>query len=52
MVNFEKAYELDPENARVLLNLGLLNRQLGNAERANQYLRKAQEIDPTVMSGQ
>jgi len=40
--------QLDPENARVMLNLGVLYGQLGQIDLANQYMTRAKELDPTV----
>ena len=49
LANFNRCYDLDPENARVLLNLGILYQQMGDMEKGNEYLRQAQELDPEVM---
>ncbi len=49
LVSFNRSYELDPKNARVLLNLGILYQQMGDIQQGNEYIRQAQLLDPEVM---
>ena len=49
LVSFNRSYELDPKNARVLLNLGILYQQMGDIQEGNEYIRQAQLLDPEVM---
>jgi len=45
---FETALDIAPDNARVMLNLAVLYRQLGNQELYTQYMSKAIELDPSL----
>ncbi|RVW44042.1 Protein CTR9-like [Vitis vinifera] len=44
--NFEKVLEVYPENCEALKALGHIYVQLGQTEKAQEYLRKATKIDP------
>lgn len=48
MYSFNKSLEIEPENARVLLNLGILNNQLGDTQRGNSFIQRAVAIDPSI----
>jgi len=46
-VEFEKAIELNPNNARAYGNLAFVFLDLGKLERAERCMRRASELDPT-----
>ena len=46
-VEFEKAIELNPKNARAFGNLAFVFLDLGKLERAERCMRRAVELDPT-----
>lgn len=46
-VEFEKAIELNPKNARAFGNLAFVFVDLGKLERAERCMRRAIELDPT-----
>jgi len=50
LYSFNRSLEIEPENARVMLNLGILYNQMGNTQMGNQYLAKAQQLDPSINS--
>ena len=42
------AEKIEPKNPHVLINVGLTYNNLGFAEKGDQYIQKAIEIDPLV----
>lgn len=48
LIFFETALEIAPDNARVMLNLAILYRGLGNQELYSKYMSKAVELDPSL----
>lgn len=44
---YEKAVELDPNNADVLTDLGTMYRRIGDPEKAISFFRRARNADPT-----
>ncbi len=49
---FQKALKLDPKNARVLYNLGVVHESRGDIEMAKTLYTKALEIDPKLSEAQ
>ena len=47
--DYDKAIELNPNNAKAYYNRGQLKRKLGKEEEAVEDFKKADEIDPTVI---
>jgi len=45
---FLQAEKIEPKNPHVLINVGLTYNNLGFAEKGDQYIQKAIEIDPSV----
>lgn len=48
---FQKAYELDPNNVFALTSLGLLEIQYGNYEKAETYLSRSVKVDALNVDG-
>jgi tetratricopeptide (TPR) repeat protein len=48
---FNRSLEMEPENARVLLNLGILYNQMGRPLEGQRYIQEAAKIDPSVTQG-
>ena len=48
IIQLEKLLALNPESRDVLYNLYILYSEKGNRQKAQEYLRKAQEIDPNI----
>lgn len=48
ITNFERILEKNPSSRDALYNLYLLNKDIGDQNRANDYLRLAREIDPEI----
>lgn len=48
---FNKSLEIEPENARVLLNLGILYNQMGRPLEGQRYIQEASKLDPSVTQG-
>ncbi len=47
---FQTALDLEPENAQILVNLGLTAEALGQRDRAIGFYRRAMQIDPNPMA--
>ena len=47
---FEKALELDPNNAAALLNLGMIRRLEGRIAEAEHYAKRALQVDPNSIN--
>ncbi len=45
---FKKSLILSPNNANLLLNVGITFQSLGQADSSNYYISKAIEIDPSL----
>ncbi len=52
ILEFQKALELDPRNARVLYNLGVIYESKEDIEIAKTLYNKALEIDPKLSEAQ
>lgn len=52
ILEFQRALELDPKNARVLYNLGIIHESKGDIEIAKTFYIKALEIDPKLSVAQ
>jgi tetratricopeptide (TPR) repeat protein len=47
---FEKALELDPNNASALLNMGAIRRVKGRVAEAEHFVKRALQVDPNSIS--
>lgn len=48
---FQKAYQMNPDNQSVLNSLGMLEMKYGNLEKAENYLKEAVDLDPLNANG-